>query len=134
MGAPGVQTVLVVDDEPSVVRFLRVLLEGEGYEVYQAMSGPLALGLIPAINPGVAVVDVMMPGMDGVELCSRIRDQHPSLPVIILTARDDRDLEDRCMAAGASYFLTKPLLPGQLATVLQSLPPALEQPGEESTP
>jgi CheY-like chemotaxis protein len=113
--------VLVIDDEPSTRRFLRTLLELDGYTVYEAMNGPIGQGLIPVVAPTVVLLDVMMPGMDGVEVCTRIAKDYPGLPVVILTARDDRDLEERCYAAGASSFMTKPLLSGQLTDVLDSL-------------
>ena len=111
-------TVLIIDDEPLVLRYLRVLLEIDGHAVYEAMTGPIGLGLIPAVDPDVVVLDVMMPGMDGIETCSRIHARFPDLPVVVLTARDDRELEDRCLANGASKFLTKPLRPGQLEHVV----------------
>ncbi|MBV9661546.1 MAG: response regulator [Acidimicrobiales bacterium] len=113
--------VLVIDDEPLMVRLLRVLLEDEGYTVFEAMTGPIGLALVPAISPDVVVLDVMMPGMDGVEVCTRVAAGFPELPVIIVTARDDRELEERCQAAGARHFLTKPLAPGRLEELLRSL-------------
>lgn len=114
-------TVLVIDDEPQMLRFLRVMLETDGYSVYEAMTGPLGLGLIPAVSPDLVLLDVMMPGMDGVEVCGRICLEYPGLPVVILTGHDDVELEQRCLAAGASRFLSKPLMPGQLYDVMESL-------------
>lgn len=113
--------VLVIDDEPSIVRLLRVLLEADGFVVFEAMTGPIGLGLIPVVEPKAVVLDVMMPGMDGVEVCSHITEEFPDLPVVILTGRDDRELEERCMAAGAKRFMTKPVLPGQLTRVLKDV-------------
>lgn len=113
--------VLVIDDEPSMVRLLRMLLEADGFVVFEAMTGPIGLGLIPVVEPKAVVLDVMMPGMDGVEVCSHITREFPDLPVVILTGRDDRELEERCMTAGAKRFMTKPLLPGQLTRVLNNL-------------
>lgn len=113
--------VLVIDDEPSIVRLLRVLLEADGFVVFEAMTGPIGLGLIPVVEPKAVVLDVMMPGMDGVEVCSHITEEFPDLPVVILTGRDDRELEERCMAAGAKRFMTKPVLPGQLTRVLNDV-------------
>ncbi|HEX6394227.1 MAG TPA: response regulator [Acidimicrobiales bacterium] len=113
--------VLVIDDEPSIVRLLRVLLEADGFVVFEAMTGPMGLGLIPVVEPKAVVLDVMMPGMDGVEVCSHITEEFPDLPVVILTGRDDRELEERCMAAGAKRFMTKPVLPGQLTRVLNDV-------------
>jgi CheY-like chemotaxis protein len=113
--------VLVIDDEAPMLDLLRALLEADGFAVYEAMTGPIGLGLIPAVAPRAVVLDVMMPGMDGIEVCTRISADHPDLPVVILTGRDDGDLERRCRAAGAAHFLRKPLLPGELTDVLRPL-------------
>lgn len=118
---PSAPAVLVIDDEPSMVRLLRMLLEADGFVVFEAMTGPMGLGLIPVASPAAVVLDVMMPGMDGVEVCRRITSEHPHLPVVILTGRDDRELEKRCMTAGAKRFITKPVLPGELTAVLDEL-------------
>ncbi len=122
-GRPSVPIVLVIDDEDSMLRYLRALLESDGFDVYEAMNGPIGLGLIPAVEPSVVLLDVMMPGMSGVEVCERIHDDRPDLPVVILTAWDDNDLRRRCDGAGAAAFVTKPLLPGQLPDVLAGLLP-----------
>ena len=114
-------TVLVIDDESSMLQLLRALLEADGFAVYEAMTGPIGLGLIPAVSPRAVVLDVMMPGMDGIEVCTRIASEYPDLPVVILTGRDDGDLEKRCLAAGAARFLKKPLHPGELTAALRSL-------------
>jgi CheY-like chemotaxis protein len=116
--------VLVIDDEPSMLQLLRALLEADGFVVYEAMTGPIGLGLIPAVSPKAVVLDVMMPGMDGIEVCSRIAADYPDLPVVILTGRDDNDLERRCLEAGAVCFLRKPMPPGLLSSVLSELLPA----------
>jgi len=113
--------VLIIDDEPVILRLLRVLLEDEGFTVFEAMTGPIGLGLIPAVFPQAVVLDVMMPDMDGIEVCARITADYPILPVVILTARDDPAIEDRCMAAGARHFFTKPLVSDRLADALRSL-------------
>ncbi len=114
-------TVVVIDDEKSVVNLLRAILEMDGYLVYEALTGPLGLGVVEAVEPDAVLLDVMMPGMDGVEVCRQLKGTRPELPVVILTARDDRDLERRCFGAGADRFLTKPLLPGQLTDVVAAL-------------
>ena len=112
--------VLVIDDEPLMLRLLRALFETDGYTVYEAMTGPMGLGLIPTVSPLAVVVDVMMPGMDGIEVCRQIAAEYPDLPVIILTGSDDPEVERRCMAAGASHFITKPPEPFQLTELLNS--------------
>jgi CheY-like chemotaxis protein len=121
LGDDANPAILVIDDEPSMLHLLRMLLEADGFMVFEAMTGPIGLGLIPVASPKAVVLDVMMPGMDGVEVCERIVAEHPGLPVVILTGRDDRELEERCMAAGAKQFLTKPLLPGHLSEALDRI-------------
>lgn len=110
--------VLIIDDEDVVLRLVRAILEDEGFTVFEAMTGPIGLGLIPAVSPQAVVLDVMMPDMDGIEVCSRITATYPSLCVVILTARDDPALEDRCRAAGAKHFFTKPFEPQRLTDAL----------------
>lgn len=113
-------TALIIDDEPQILRLLRVVLEEDGFIVFEAAAGPLGLSLIPAVSPDVVVLDVMMPEMHGVEVCARIAAEYPDLPVVILTARGDRSLEEICIAAGARHFLTKPL-PSNFTDILRSL-------------
>ena len=114
-------TVVVIDDEKSVVNLLRSILEMDGYVVYQALTGELGLGAVEAVNPDVVVLDVMMPFMDGIEVCRRLKESRPELPIVILTARDDHSLESRCYEAGADHYMKKPLLPGQLSDVVAGL-------------
>ena len=112
--------VLVIDDEPIMLRLLRALFETDGYTVYEAMTGPMGLGLIPTVSPLAVVLDVMMPGMDGIDVCKQISAEHPGLPVIILTGSDDPEVERRSMEAGAQHFITKPPEPFQLTELMQS--------------
>lgn len=93
----------------------------DGYDVYEPLTGPLGLGAVEAVIARRGPVDVMMPGMSGVKVCQQLKASHEDLPVVILTARDDRDLELECYRAGADFFLTKPLLPGQLTDVMAGL-------------
>lgn len=111
----------MIDDEPQVVELLRTVLEIDGYTVHDACDGPSGLAAARAASPDVVVVDVMMPGMDGVEVCTRLHAMDPRLPVVVLTAVDDRKLEKRCLEAGATRFLTKPLYPGDLVEAIVSV-------------
>lgn len=103
-------TVLIVDDEYSGRETVESVLEGEGYNLIMAENGPQAIEKAKAFLPDVILLDVMMPGMTGFEVCERIRNdpQVAEIPIIILTALDDRDALLRGLKAGADDFITKP--------------------------
>ena len=111
--------VLVVDDDEMIRRLVRTVLEADEYEVVEARDGTDALQLSESEHPSVVVLDVMMPGLDGVEVCRRL--DHENVKVIILTARDDPRLEDACREAGADAFLTKPFSSVELLDLVQDL-------------
>jgi two-component system cell cycle response regulator len=102
--------VLIVDDEPVGRETLEALLLAEGYQLAFAANGPEALAQAAALNPDVILLDVMMPGMDGFEVCRRLRASPAvaEVPVIFVTALDDRDARLRGIEAGADDFVTKP--------------------------
>ncbi len=100
--------VLTVDDEPEVLNFLTHLFEDAGHQTVGASDGKTGLREFFASRPDVAVVDVMMPDMDGVELCQRIREVS-YIPVIALTAVDRIDQKVKTFAAGADDYVTKPV-------------------------
>jgi signal transduction histidine kinase len=103
-------TVLIVDDDPTARETLLAILEGEGYELQQAKDGVQALQMLKQIQPDLILLDVMMPALDGFEVCRRIRATPASaeVPIILLTALDDRDALLRGIESGADDFLTKP--------------------------
>jgi DNA-binding response OmpR family regulator len=117
MTAPGL--VLVVDDDEMVRRLVRTVLEADDYSVIDARDGDEALRLLDTERPKVVVLDVMMPGLDGVEVCRKI--DHQQVKVVMLTARDDPMLEQACMEAGADAFLTKPFSSIRLLDVIEEL-------------
>ena len=100
--------VLTVDDEPGVLNFLTRLFEEAGHQTVGAGDGKSGLREFFTVQPDVAVVDVMMPDMDGVELCRRIREVS-YVPVIALTAVDRIDQKVKIFAAGADDYVTKPV-------------------------
>jgi DNA-binding response OmpR family regulator len=113
------RSVLVVDDEDMIRRLLRSVLEADEFEVLEARGGEAALELATATHPAVVVLDILMPGLDGVEVCRRL--DHQEAKVIVLTAGDDPHLESECREAGADAFLTKPFSSIELLDLVATL-------------
>lgn len=102
--------VLIVDDDPTARETVVAMLEGENHDLQLAKDGTQALHMLEGIQPDLILLDIMLPGMDGFEVCRHIRST-PSLaeiPIIMLTALDDRDSLLRALEAGADDFLSKP--------------------------
>jgi adenylate cyclase len=114
--------VLVVDDQPPNVRLLEAILSPRGYDVLTAQSGEQALELIDAGDIDLVLLDILMPGMDGYEVCRRIRDQVNTayLPVVMVTASGDEQ-KVKALEAGADDFLTKPVNQSELLARVASL-------------
>ena len=100
--------VMVVDDEPEVRQLLGEFLSGRGYEVLLAATGKEALDAIDVQRPDLVLLDVAMPGMDGVETLKRIVMDDPPVPVIIVTANPDISLTSKLLAMGAVDYIPKP--------------------------
>ena len=118
------RVVLVVDDDSAIRRVVRTVLEADNFEVVEAADGPAALLLLDAINgrgPEAVVLDIMMPGIDGIEVCRRI--DHNRVKVVMLSARDDADTRDRAAKAGADAYLTKPFSAIELLDAVEKLTP-----------
>jgi two-component system response regulator MprA len=113
--------VLVVDDEPAVREALRRALELEGYSVELAQNGAEALRLVNAIEPDMVVLDVLMPEVDGLAACRRIREEGSRVPVLMLTAR--AGVGDRVdgLDAGADDYLVKPFALEELLARIRAL-------------
>jgi adenylate cyclase len=115
--------ILAVDDEPANLALLRKLLTHLGYDVTEAVDGQSALDAVTTLAPDLVCLDVMMPGLDGVEVCQRLRRQpaHAGLPILLLTALDRPEDKARGLEAGANDFLSKPFDNNELAARLASL-------------
>lgn len=116
-------TILIVDDEPAGRRALEAPLHNEEYEIILAPNGAQALQLAHTIHPDLILLDVMMPDMDGFEVCSRLR-ADPSLaevPIVMVTALDDRASRLQGLAAGADDFLSKPFDRAELRARVQTI-------------
>ncbi len=103
-------TILIVDDEPSALKTMGALLFHEGYELRFASNGPEALAKAAELTPDLILLDVMMPDMDGFEVCRHLRATPllAEVPIIMVTALDDRDSRLRGIEAGADDFVSKP--------------------------
>ena len=113
-------TVLVVDDEPIVREVVVRYLEREGYRTLEAGDGDLARRLLERHSPGLVVLDVMLPGTDGLELCRWIR-ARSALPIIMLTARGDEADRIVGLELGADDYVTKPFSPRELAARVRTV-------------
>lgn len=115
--------VLVIDDHPSSRMTAVALLSIEGYEVLEADSGPAGLECVIEVNPDVILLDVMMPGMDGFEVCRRLKqDEHTRLiPVVFITALNDKRSRILGIEAGGDDFLSKPFDRLELSARVKSL-------------
>ena len=100
-------SVLIVDDDPGIVRFIRANLKAEDYETFSAMDGSEALQAVEKELPDLVILDVMMPRMDGFEVCRQIR-EWSQVPIIMLSARGDEEDKVACLELGADDYLTKP--------------------------
>ncbi len=112
--------VLVVDDEERMVRFIRLNLEHDGFQVFEADKGMKAVNLIREKLPDIVLLDVMLPDLDGYEVLKLIR-QHNSTPVIMLTARGEEDDRIKGLELGADDYITKPFSPRELVSRIKAV-------------
>jgi DNA-binding response OmpR family regulator len=113
-------TVLVVEDEASIASFVAAYLKNAGYAVRTTASGSEALRLVESEKPALVVLDLMLPDMDGVEVCKRIR-QKGDLPVLMLTARDEDVDKIIGLEVGADDYMTKPFNPRELVARVKAI-------------
>jgi two-component system OmpR family response regulator len=99
--------ILLVDDEPHILEFLELGLQNEGFEVMTAQDGLTAITLCQKFQPHIAILDVMMPGMDGFEVCRTIK-KNENIAVIMLTAKDEVDDRIKGLNLGADDYMIKP--------------------------
>jgi DNA-binding response OmpR family regulator len=113
--------VLVIDDDATVAEVVLAYLDRAGLDADHASDGPQGLARAAAVPPDVVVLDLMLPGIDGLEVCRRLRSQQPGVPVVMLTARGDE--EDRILGleVGADDYVTKPFSPRELVLRVQSV-------------
>lgn len=105
--------ILVIDDEPSITKLVSAYLKPEGYEVFIAADGNAGLKAARAFKPDLIILDIMLPGMDGIELLSRLR-RESEVYVILLTARTEETDKIVGLSVGADDYVTKPFSPREL--------------------
>lgn len=122
----GGELILVIDDEDLTRMFVRQTLEAAGFAVAEAEDGDAGLAISGELNPDLIMLDVLMPGRDGFEVCTALRQltQHADTPVLIMTGLEDADSVDRAYQVGATDFITKPirwdLLPHRIRYILRA--------------
>lgn len=116
----GPKQILVVEDEDTIREVIRRYLEREGYQVREAADGYTALDILAEAEPDLIVMDLMLPGIDGLTLTRQLR-QHSRVPVIMLTARGDTSDRIRGLDLGADDYLPKPFSPRELVSRIQAV-------------
>jgi len=118
--AQSTQSVLVVEDEASIASFVSLYLKNAGYAVRTAATGSEALAAVASAGPSLIVLDLMLPDIDGIEICRRIR-QSSDVPILMLTARDEDVDKIIGLEVGADDYMTKPFNPRELVARVKSI-------------
>jgi two-component system alkaline phosphatase synthesis response regulator PhoP len=122
------ESILIVDDEPSIVQLARLYLEREGFCVQEAGDGVSALDAAAKIKPSLIVLDVMLPKLDGYEVCRKLRAAENQVPILMLTARDEDIDKILGLELGADDYLTKPFNPHELVARAKAILRRTERP------
>ena len=115
--------ILVIEDNPGILRLMVYTLEGKGYQVITASDGLEGLRKARDEHPGLIILDVMLPGLDGYEVCHQLR-QKPetaTLPILMLSAKAHQDDKEIGLKAGADYYLIKPVSPSVIVAKVETL-------------
>jgi DNA-binding response OmpR family regulator len=115
------ELILIVDDEPSIVQLARMYLEREGFRTESASDGQTALDKVARDHPALVVLDVMLPNLDGFEVCRRLRASENSVAILMLTARDEDIDKVLGLELGADDYLTKPFNPRELVARVKAI-------------
>ncbi len=113
--------ILLVDDEPSIIQLARMYLEREGFRTGSVNDGEAALEAVSQQSPALVVLDVMLPKLDGFEVCRRLRASQSAVPILMLTARDEDIDKILGLELGADDYLTKPFNPRELVARVKAI-------------
>ena len=115
--------ILIVDDDPGVLRLLEFILSHEGYQVITASNGIIGLNIAQEKIPDLIVLDVMLPGLDGFEVCHRLRTkpEFQKTPILMMSAKGQDSDKDTGLKVGANEFLHKPIEREELLNTVQNL-------------
>ncbi|GAB4498341.1 MAG: response regulator transcription factor [Anaerolineales bacterium] len=115
------ELILLVDDEPSITQLARMYLERDGYRIHESADGESALEAAVKQKPALIVLDVMLPKVDGFDVCRRLRSSGDDVPIIMLTARDEDIDKILGLELGADDYLTKPFNPRELVARVKAI-------------
>ncbi|ERI08616.1 response regulator transcription factor [Aneurinibacillus aneurinilyticus] len=123
--------ILVVDDEQSIVTLLEFNLQKAGFEVIKTGDGPTAVTLAETEKPDLIVLDIMLPGMDGMEVCKKLRMEKINTPILMLTAKDEEFDKILGLELGADDYMTKPFSPREVVARVKAI---LRRSGQQQEP
>ncbi len=124
------ELVLIVDDEPNIVQLARMYLERDGFRVEAAGDGRSALDKVDQLHPALMILDLMLPELDGMEVCRRLRADKNPIPIFMLTARDEDIDKILGLELGADDYLTKPFNPREMVSRVKAILRRSERPGQ----
>jgi len=117
---PG-ELILVVDDEPNIVQLARMYLERDGFRVVSEANGKAALSKVQHLRPSLVILDIMLPDIDGLEICRRLRAENNLVPILMLTARDEDVDKILGLELGADDYMGKPFNPHELVARVKAI-------------
>ena len=127
------ELILVIDDEPNIIELARLYLERDGFRVVGVGDGLAALESVEGLRPALMILDIMLPNLDGLEICKKLRAQDNSIPILMLTARDDDIDKILGLELGADDYLTKPFNPRELVARVKAILRRKEQKSQPLT-
>lgn len=115
------ERILVADDDPDIVDIIQTVLEGEGFQVLVATDGEEALRKVKQERPDLVILDIMMPKLDGYQVCQQVKNSSAlsSIPIVIISARGQEKDRDNGLKAGASDYIVKPFDPLELPEIVR---------------